>query len=227
MAKSSKRSPKFTDKLLRRFAPPLTALYIKFLSRTLRIEVDYRERYERAIASGRPIVMVFWHEDLVNIALTSMRFNKNPVAVMVSHSRDGELLSGVLRGIDMIPVRGSSSRGAIRGFSELRRFLMEGGHAHPVAALAPDGPRGPRRVAKPGAAMLARMAGALVFPMQFKAHRATVFKSWDRMILPLPFSRLEVHVPEPFDAAQWGGDDAANSDLIASKLAPKEWREHG
>ena len=134
---------------------------------------------------------------------------------MVSRSRDGSRLARVIGRLGMTAVRASSSRGAVRGFLQMHRWLTRPGGR---AAMALDGPRGPRHQAKPGIAMLARKSGAWVVPIEFTHTRRIVFNSWDRTRLPLPFGHTRVVFGEPIDAAEWGDDDTANAAQIQRAL---------
>jgi lysophospholipid acyltransferase (LPLAT)-like uncharacterized protein len=144
---------------------------------------------------GRRSVFAFWHGE--QMALLAARRGRS-LAVMVSLSKDGELQAGVMRSLGLRVVRGSSSRGATRGFCAIVRLLRQGSDA----AFALDGPRGPRRVPKPGAFKAAQLGGAALVPVAGAASRRWVLAStWDRFELPLPFARVSVVFGDPVDMA--------------------------
>jgi lysophospholipid acyltransferase (LPLAT)-like uncharacterized protein len=116
------------------------------------------------------------------------------VHVLASRSRDGELLSRFARGFGFRVIRGSSSRGAATALRRLGRLLTED---RVEVAVAPDGPRGPRHVAHPGAVILARLAGAPIVPVGFGASRGTALGSWDACLVPHPFARAAVVFGDP------------------------------
>ena len=90
--------------------------------------------------------------------------------------------------------RGSSSRGAVGGLLALLKEVRAGHNT----ALAVDGPRGPRGVCKPGIVRLAQKTGAPLFPMGVASSRKFVFeKTWNKVYLPLPFSRQVIYLAEP------------------------------
>lgn len=198
-------------------APALGGV-LNLLSRTCKIEWRGYEHYAGVLKAGRPVVIAFFHEDMFSIFLAHMRVHPCRLGVMISHSRDGEMLARLIEPYDLIPVRASSSRGAVRGFLELYRWLIAKRDFPTLAAIAVDGPRGPRRAAKTGAAMLARKAGALILPVVFDHSRKIVFRSWDRTIVPKPFARSTVLIHEPIDTAAWGDDDDANALLLGQIL---------
>jgi hypothetical protein len=155
------------------------------------------EHFEAAARARRPAIFLLWHEDMVGITTFHLRVSRRPVAVMVSRSRDGERLARIIQWLGATPIRASSSRGAVAGLVEMKRWLCAGQGR--FAAMAPDGPRGPRRVAKPGVAALARHAGALIVPVAFRHSRQIAFRSWDRTRLPLPFARVTGLFGPPLD----------------------------
>jgi lysophospholipid acyltransferase (LPLAT)-like uncharacterized protein len=188
---------------------PLAALLVRLLARTLRVRFVGRDRLDVALAARRPVIFAFWHENLFASAVLHMRVNwRRPggkrVAVMVSHSRDGQKLAEVISRLGLEPIRGSSSLGAVAGLVELAHWLRRADDGRSrFVALAMDGPRGPRHVAKPGVALLARQAGALVLPVSFELSRQWVFRSWDRARLAKPWATLECRFWAPVDPAAW------------------------
>jgi hypothetical protein len=217
------RAESFGDRLFRRLGAPLVAGFIRVLAATQRLRLEGLENGDAAWPSGRPLVFAFWHEDLFNMAIFNILAGPDgPCAVMISRSRDGDKLTQVMERLGLTAIRGSSSRGAVGGLIELRRWLADPPDPHPpCAALALDGPRGPRRVGKPGAILLARRAEAVVVAMAFDPRPRITFKSWDRTRLPLPVARFGARVAV-FDTREWGDDDAANLARVTARLEPPE-----
>jgi len=142
-------------------------------------------------------VLSFWHGQ--QMALLAVHGLAGDAAVLVSRSKDGDLQSGVMTALGFRVVRGSSSRGGARALSELIGFLRRGAGV----ALSVDGPRGPRHVAKGGAAAAAGAAGALLFPVASAARRTWVLtRAWDHFEIPLPFSEVAIVVGTPLPAAE-------------------------
>lgn len=207
-----------TDRIFRWLVAPLIVLAVRVLTRAIRFRMDGTVYYDQALSSGRPVIFAFWHEDLVSIAVSHLRKRPGPVAVMVSRSRDGERLSAIIRHLYLTPVRASSSRGAVQGSLEMHRWLtgQPGGPA--IAAIALDGPRGPRRQAKPGVLRLAAMSDAIILPTGFAYSNAVTFGSWDRTRLLKPFSRLAMNVGEPIDPRQWTDTPEAFAGEITRRI---------
>jgi lysophospholipid acyltransferase (LPLAT)-like uncharacterized protein len=133
-------------------------------------------------------VFAFWHGQ--QMGLLAMPRQRR-LATLVSWSRDGALQAGVMRGLGLTVIRGSSSRGGATGLRRLARELKSGSDA----AFAVDGPRGPRARAKPGALAAARNAGAELVVVAQAARRCWVLeRAWDHFEIPLPFTKVVVVV---------------------------------
>lgn len=170
-------------------APLLEAFY-----RTLRVKVVDGEIEERLLATGRPLVYVIWHGRMLCPLLFRRR---RRIVSLVSLSRDGEIINRFLLGLGYLTVRGSSSRGGVRGLVQLVREVRAGRHA----AVTPDGPRGPRCRVQEGVLELAARTGAPLLPLSSAARRAVTCKSWDRFVVPLPFSRVFIQFGKPLRVA--------------------------
>jgi lysophospholipid acyltransferase (LPLAT)-like uncharacterized protein len=120
---------------------------------------------------------------------------------MSSNSYDGEYMGRIVRKFGFVPVKGSSSRNAVRALLGLRRALNEGW----TVAFTLDGPRGPRYKVKPGPVALARSAGVALSMFHIAAERAWVLNTWDGLIIPKPFTRVLARfgrlIPVPLDAS--------------------------
>jgi hypothetical protein len=147
-----------------------------------------RVRVHGAIPDG-PVIWVFWHGTQMALLARPRR----PTAVLVSLSKDGQLQAGVMRRHGMIVVRGSSSRRAAGGLRGLLRELARGRDI----AFAVDGPRGPRHSVKPGALVCAQRSGAKLVPLGVHASSAITLRAWDRFLIPLPFSRVDIVIGKP------------------------------
>lgn len=166
--------------------PPVAVGVLRLLCATLRFE-DANE------VGARPAdrfpedaeVYVFWHRSLL---LAAYRYRNLGIRILISPSFDGELIARVVERLGFVPVRGSSSRGGASGLIALIRARQAG---HKVAITA-DGPRGPVYVAKSGAAAAAQRAGSTASCFYLHAHSAWLLHSWDRFIIPKPFSRVSV-----------------------------------
>ena len=184
------------------------ALLLRLLRRTVRMRF-HDEQTIRAWERGEQrFLLAFWHRHLL---LMRYAYRGRKMTVLVSRSRDGELIAGVMARLGVETCRGSSSRGATAGLRELLRAARAGSDL----GITPDGPRGPLRVAQPGVVLAAAATGLPLIPIAMAANRARELRSWDRMPVPLPGSRVEVVYGEPFwvprdaDPAEWAPRIAA------------------
>lgn len=167
--------------------------YLAFALGTTRWRLDGAEHLAPVLGSGRAVA-AFWHERLP-LMPALLRHARRQVpglraGVLVSRHADGRLIGAVMGRFGAEAAHGSSrrngkDRGGAAGALALLALLEQGG----VAVITPDGPRGPRRVAAPGAAQLAALSGAPVLPCSAQLRWRVVLGTWDRMVLPLPFGR--------------------------------------
>jgi lysophospholipid acyltransferase (LPLAT)-like uncharacterized protein len=104
--------------------------------------------------------------------------------VLISSHGDGELIANAMKGFGFGLVRGSSSKRGAEAIRELVRLVRKNSDL----AITPDGPRGPAEVVKQGVAQVALMTGRPILPLAFASTRSKRFNSWDRFLLPYPFS---------------------------------------
>jgi lysophospholipid acyltransferase (LPLAT)-like uncharacterized protein len=186
---------------LHRVAAPVTFALVRALWRSYRFRVVGGEALERAARDGDPVVIVFWHEALVVGSWYMQRLiglGLRPTFV-VSPSRDGEFAMRLLDRFGGTAVRGSATRSGVQAMRGLYRAVSRDRRSAVVPA---DGPRGPRRHLKQGAVMLARLAGVPVFPIAFASRPSLRLRTWDRLLLPPPLSRVVIAVGEPMTVAR-------------------------
>ena len=163
---------------------------IRALAATWRWHVEGYAHYESIVASGRQPIMAFWHG---RILPATVFFKNRGIVVITSQNFDGEWIAGIIRRFGYGTARGSSSRGGARALVQLRRDLAAGR----PAGFTLDGPRGPARVAQPGAVFLAGATGYPILPFHFEASRFWEMNSWDRTQVPKPFSRVALAIGAP------------------------------
>lgn len=176
---------------------PFVAHLYDWWSRTLRYEVvgpDWNDLVERNL-DGEPFVIVLWHGELFPAGGFGHSTASNFV-VLISQSKDGEFISQVLNRLGHITVRGSSSRGGLKALLQAARSLKK---EKRMAVFTMDGPRGPRHKAKDGAIFLAQRAGAKILPIRAFPKRKKVFNSWDKFVLPMPFTKCRICIGEPME----------------------------
>lgn len=168
----------------------LIGRYLQFALATTRWRIIGSENYQIMIA-GTPAIIAFWHEFLPlmpQLWLTNRpRLPGQSVHVLISRHRDGKLIADIIRRFHLDTIHGSSGqqRGGAAGVLALIDVLDSGR----IACITPDGPRGPRREAKPGVAQLAALSGRPILPCAARTSWRITLGSWDRMALPVPFGR--------------------------------------
>jgi lysophospholipid acyltransferase (LPLAT)-like uncharacterized protein len=160
------------------------------LCRTLTWHVEGAEHYDAVVRSGRQPIMAFWHG---RILLATYFWRDRGIVVITSHNFDGEWIARIIERYGYATARGSTSRGGARALAQMRRDLSNGR----AVAFTLDGPRGPARVAQPGAPWLAGATGHPILPFHIEAARAWMTSSWDRAQIPKPASRVAVVIGEP------------------------------
>ena len=160
---------------------------------TLRYEIN-----DRAGIVGEPVrenyIGALWHNRLLIFPLVLRRFFPNRQgAALISASRDGDLLSDAIHRFDYDVVRGSSSKLGATALLQLGDVLAK----HGDVVITPDGPRGPAYELGPGIIFLAQKTGAAVLPINIEYSSCWRVKSWDRFIVPRPFSRIRVIIGSP------------------------------
>jgi lysophospholipid acyltransferase (LPLAT)-like uncharacterized protein len=170
--------------------PRLASMVICCLGITLR----YRDVCEPGATPGYDIpppgVYAFWHRCLLAGA---WRFRNYGLTILISRSFDGELIARTVEQLGFVAIRGSSSRDGAPGLRNMQRAYLAGQYC----AITADGPRGPAMVAKPGVAQLAQLVNTTVSTCYVHPHSAWQLRSWDRFLIPKPFSRVTIAWTRP------------------------------
>lgn len=183
--------PAFTRKqrILLAVVPPLAAAFIRLLGATWRVRDVQAGGTPVGHTLPGPTVFAFWHESLLSCAY---RFRGLGIAILISRSFDGELIARTVERLGFVVVRGSSTRGGAAGLRGMAEAYATGA----ICAFTADGPKGPRRVAKPGPVHLAKLVAAPWLGC-FHAEPARAWRlgSWDRFAIPKPFTTVNFGWP--------------------------------
>ena len=174
---------------------------VALLGATFRWRTEGLEHLDRIAAEGRQPIMAFWHG---RILPATYYFRRRGIVVITSENFDGEWIAGIIERFGYGTARGSTSRGGRKALLQLTRDMADG----KAAGFTIDGPRGPARVAQPGAVWLAKATGHPVLPFHLEADRQWTMESWDRSQIPKPFATVSLVVGEPFDVPE-DADEAA------------------
>jgi lysophospholipid acyltransferase (LPLAT)-like uncharacterized protein len=179
---------------------------INILGHTLRWRVEGLQHYDAVLTSGRQPVMTFWHG---RILPATFYFRRRGIVVITSENFDGEWIARIIERFGFGTARGSTTRG---GSAALRQLVKDMRAGRP-AGFTIDGPRGPARVAQPGAVWLAKATGNPLLPFHLEASSFWSVRSWDRTQIPKPFSTVALVVGEPLAVPR----DASGHDLEAMR----------
>ncbi len=171
------------------FAAFAAPLFIRGLVGSCRATLRNAHLLEQA-KGGEPFIGVVWHEHLIFLANV---FRGTGFTILVSRSRDGEIGTRIAHRLGLRTVRGSSSRGGEEALGEIVELARGGASVGFIA----DGPRGPRREMKLGAVIAAKLSGRPIVPITCAMRRAIRLNSWDRMQIPLPFTRIVANAGDP------------------------------
>lgn len=177
--------------LFKYILPPIIWSILHLWCLTIRVKILNPEVYNKIRTRLGKGVLTLWHSHLFYLAyhFRGMR----DLHVLVSPSKDGDLIANVARMFGYKVVRGSSFKKTIPGTRECIGLLKK----NVKVGLIADGSRGPYHLAQPGSLQLSRITGAPIYTLTWHARPSYVFSSWDRFILPLPFSRVTLNFGPP------------------------------
>lgn len=186
---------------------------IRAWGRSLRFEVSEEDR-KHVERHDVPVGIVIWHNRLFMASEIFRRYRKREIVALISASGDGAWLTAFFSLVGMRAARGSSSRLG----REAATALVDAMRAGYDIGVTPDGPRGPCYEVKPGVAIVARRTGAPLLLIGIEFTSCWRLKSWDRFVLPVPFSRVRLRCEE-MPPEQLVDRDAALEHLRARMLA--------
>ena len=195
------RPPQRKVSAIRRLAlavfTPIFVLLLKSIWAVFRFEVQGEERFRELVAEKQPVVFAFWHEGLLVLCwyMAELLAIGYRLTFLISPSVDGEFGVQILARFGSRAVRGSARRS---GAAALRRLNATIRDERQSPCITLDGSKGPRRYCKPGAIMVARMAGVPIVPFGFAARKAWRLPTWDRHLIPRPFSKVVITVGDPY-----------------------------
>jgi lysophospholipid acyltransferase (LPLAT)-like uncharacterized protein len=184
------------------------SVFVKLLAKTWRVRQHGRAPSDAYRAGGRPVIFACWHGEMLPL-LWSHR--NEGITLLISASRDGEIIAQIAESLGFRAVRGSSTRGGARALLGIVRELQDGNDV----AFTPDGPRGPAFQFAPGVVVASAKGDAPIVLVKAHPTSAWRLRSWDAFMIPKPFSRVDVHWSEPIAA---GGDAVEFAAQLALRL---------
>lgn len=166
--------------------------FIKIYSMTLRLHVVNEESWKNLLGMGRPVLLCAWHQQFFSAIRHFQNYSVFNPSIMISRSNDGAIIAGVAERTGWHTIRGSSSKG---GRAALRNVIVNLKKSK-LAAHIVDGPQGPAGKVKAGVIRLAHSTDSVIVPIYASAETAWHFNSWDRFLLPKPFSKVHLRFGE-------------------------------
>ena len=180
--------------LLIYFLIPLGYYFLRFYLSLLRIRVIGEEIALGCLADHERLIVAVWHQRFLPALAYFKKFRYLKPIVMISQSKDGEWAARLADRLGFIPVRGSSSKGGTTALVAITEALKK----NPVVIHIVDGPKGPKGIIKPGLISMAQISGGVILPIIVSAKKAWILGSWDRFLIPKPFSEVTIEWGQPF-----------------------------
>lgn len=174
---------------------PWTAhLLSRSIISTCRLTVENADYFEQRGQAGENMIFTSWHSRLIVLPYYyKYKYNFTNLTMMVSQSSDGEMFKGLLERYGIETVRGSTSRGGSAAIKTMIRVARRGRDT----AISLDGSKGPRYKAQMGSLLLSQMTGVPVVPLTYDVTQRVTLNTWDKMIIPLPFSHIYAVFADP------------------------------
>ncbi|MBF0302245.1 MAG: lysophospholipid acyltransferase family protein [Desulfamplus sp.] len=160
--------------------------FIRMYAMTFRFKVENEEKWKKHLKEGKTVILCVWHQQFFSAIRHFKTYANLHPGLMISQSRDGELIAGVAKRTGWHTARGSSSKGGKEAMEEMIDHL----NSYHLGAHILDGPRGPIGKVKAGIIKMAQESNAIIVPFYTYADKVWFFNSWDRFMLPKPFARV-------------------------------------
>ena len=176
------------------FLIPLFYYILRFYLSLLRVRVTGEEIALGCLTDYGRLIVAVWHQRLLPAVAYVTKFRRFEPIIMISQSKDGEWAARLAAKLGLVPVRGSSSKGGTTALHAITEALKQ----NPAVIHIVDGPRGPKGIVKPGIISMAQISGGVILPVIVSAKKAWVVGSWDRFVIPKPFSEVTIEWGQPF-----------------------------
>ena len=212
---------KIRNAITSQLATALLYRLIRAYSWTFRIKVENEDNWLTHLKNGGTVLICIWHQQFFSAIRYFKKYQKYNPSLMISKSKDGEIIAGVAKRTGWHPVRGSSSRGgseALHGMIDRLKTSRLSGHVV-------DGPRGPAGIVKSGVIRMAHTTGAMIVPFYTYADKAWYMNSWDKFMIPRPFAKVTLRFGEmiKFDPSE-NNEDFEKQRLHLEKIMRSELR---
>ena len=191
------------------------SVFLSTTSKTCRFQISGRENLQKALDSGKPLIGTSWH-GMTMMMIGSLRkhIDLGSVVTIIPDDYRGDILEIFTNKIGIYPAKlnldGDSTMETSRKLVQIIRQISSGRNF----LIHPDGPAGPAYVVKPGLTAIAKKSGGLILPVGAYCRNAYHWHRWDRYTWPLPFSKVQLYVGEPFTVSQ----DVSDLSLLNKQL---------
>ncbi|WP_321495270.1 lysophospholipid acyltransferase family protein [uncultured Desulfobacter sp.] len=185
--------------------------FIRLYTATFRFRVENEKTWRVLLNENQPIILVTWHQQFFAAIRHFKTYARYNPGLMISQSRDGELICAVASRSGWHTPRGSSSVGGKEALAEMIEHL----NTHGFGGHILDGPTGPMGKVKPGIIKMALQTNAVLVPFFTDADQAWYFNSWDRFMLPKPFARVRLRF---FDPIHICGEEKESFEALLQRL---------
>lgn len=189
----AKKRTLLNNPLLSTLAGVLLNGYGELFRLSSRIRIQAHPQVDQLVQQqGAAVIYALWHRHAFFVPLLRY-YARRRVAVLLSTHRDAQIVAVAVRLRGFEVVTGSSTRGGLKAYRDLRRCLEQ----RQSVCITPDGPKGPAEQVKSGVIHLAQQSGCAIVPVSVVCSRVHRLRSWDRSLLPLPFSQVLLQLGEP------------------------------
>jgi len=171
-----------------KFAGAVLYRILRMYCGLVRLKIENENEWSQYLKQGGRVLICLWHQQLLLSIIFFPKYKEYRPSVMTSKSRDGDVSTRIVEAGGVTAVRGSSSRGGIAALREMIQRIKQ----YRLGAHTLDGPQGPIGIVKLGAIAIANDAGAVMVPAVITADRAWYLHSWDRFMIPKPFSKATI-----------------------------------
>jgi lysophospholipid acyltransferase (LPLAT)-like uncharacterized protein len=178
------------DRVFLSLASWIGPVLIYILGKTLKIEWVGEENLDIIRKDKKPVIYAFWHGRML---ISAYSHRKLKIHVLISQHRDGEYIARIIHRLGFVSVRGSTTRGGTKAIFEMCEKTASGYDV----GVTPDGPKGPGFKVQPGAIYIAQRSGMPILPITNSAEKRWTLHTWDRFIIPKPFSKTVIMLGKP------------------------------
>ncbi|MBF0230287.1 MAG: lysophospholipid acyltransferase family protein [Desulfamplus sp.] len=198
--------------------------FIRLYATTFRFKTVNEDKWQNLLKEGKTVLLCVWHQQFFSAIRHFKTYAHLNPGLMISQSRDGELIAGVANRTGWHTARGSSSKGGKEAMVEMIEHLKR----YHLGSHILDGPRGPIGKVKAGVIKMAKESNAIIVPFYTFADKAWFFNSWDRFMVPKPFAQVTLLFGDEicFEPANTPEEFEAQRQHLEQVMTPRLFTQH-